>query len=169
MSTLQAGLNAAAARSPVVLNVLGGAENETLCQAMAQNNRAAYVWVAGSNAQLLDPTHEPSCSAPNILRVAPYNQISGQFLSSSNYGGSVRLAAPGFNVPVLGPQGRALRMSGGSVAAALAGAQLAVFARENPSLAGGDLITQFLAKKTRVESSFAPYVQDGRVLEDNGL
>lgn len=167
-------IHLAATRAPIVLNILGGGNENDVCSLMASHPDTVYVTVSGASAQYLDPSAFPACQAENILRVAPLTKDRTRLLAPSNFGPLVRIAAPGTEVRVIGPGERMRKLTGGTASAALVAGQLVAFARnhgithEDGPLKGGRLITKFFKKRSRLVPALANAVDGGRVLEDTG-
>ena len=166
VAALEQAMATAVAEVPVILNVMGSGDYAADCTRMAAYPQTIFVWVAGNEGRRIQPGTEEAerCSAPNILRVAPLNMASQEIPESANVGVSVRLAAPGVNIPVTGPHGRIALRSNGSVAAALVAARLATIAQtKGPSARGADLIRAFFETETTSNPALEDKVESGRV------
>lgn len=122
--------------------------NSKLCARLALLDSTAFVLGAGNRGQ--EKKSEPACLSPNILQVAALNEALTGLNHISNFGSSVRLAAPGSSFTVVGKGGLESELTGTSVAAAWTAAELAKFAEIHAELKGADLIENFLNEKAVV-------------------
>lgn len=159
------GLKLASAHAPVVTTNLGSIDWKS-CPTMAAHPNTAFVVIAGNEARELEPKSDLylGCSAKNILFVTALDQKNDTLMPASNYGPLVRLAAPGNSIEVEDDTGKQL-VSGSTPAVSLVAARLAIFARENPTLMGKDLIDEFLLKNSRNVAELDGLIEAGRVYQ----
>lgn len=157
------GLNLAAEHSSVVLSHIGPL-NEVACTAMANNTKTAFVVVAGNDAREVNEQDLPECAAKNIIVVAALNQQTKNLMSYANWGTLVRLASPALEISVEDVLGNETKVSNTTVAASLAAARLAQFAKNNTTLTGAKLIDSFLEQETLTLPNLKDRVKDGRVI-----
>jgi hypothetical protein len=167
-------IHLASTRAPVVLNILGGGDENDVCTWMASHPDTVYVTVADASAQTMPPSAFPACNATNILRVAPLSKDRTRLLTPSNFGPLIRIGAAGTGIRVIGPGDRMRKLTNGTVAAALVAGQLVAFARnhgithEDGPLKGAKLIKKFFKKRTLAVPALVGAVEEGRILEDTG-
>ena len=163
---VQRGAYAASNRARVVFTAIGGGpqENNQLCQIFASFPAQAYVLSAGKSGYAPGEGQEPACMASNILRVGALNRELTDLSPWSNFGPTVRIAAPGTDISVVGGGGVPSIASGTAPAAAAVAAELSNFAEIHPELSGASLIYGFLQVRTVVLPSLYGKVAEGRAL-----
>lgn len=121
-----------------IINYSGGGAEPAIAEkaAIEEANRKGVLFVAAAGNDGHDNSGQPyypaSYSQDNIISVASVNQ-KNQLLSSSNFGGTVHIAAPGLAILSTIPGGRFGTMSGTSQATAFVTGAAALLASQNRS------------------------------------
>lgn len=153
-------IDCASFTAPVVNTNIGPIE-DIICMKFSEYKDVAFVVPSGSGGGPIGS----SCLAGNVLIVAALDQNQQDLFSFSNWGPGVRIASPSAGIFVILPGGKSAILNSSTAGLSIISAQLALLAKNRPSLRGAALINYFLENNTVVLPALSGKIDNGLALK----